>query len=156
MSIIEIRDPNLNSKEILELIAERVKDQNTPDFSKIGPESLRNTQTTISQAAEAKSDNYETFIDLIMMHQLEETEFSSEAPIIGPWIVRLRELWNWMSTKWYVRPILRQQSTVNGQIVLLLVEMDALLKENKQTIAQLEDRVNQLESLITLNGSHEK
>jgi hypothetical protein len=61
-----------------------------------------------------------------------------------------------MSTKWYVRPILRQQSTVNGQIVLLLMEMDALLRENKQTIARLEEKVNQLESLVASNGLNEK
>ena len=155
MDIIEIRDPNLNQKEILELIAARVKDLTAPDFSVIGPESLRNSQADHSQAAETKT-NYETFIDLLMMHQLEETAFSSEAPLIGPWIVRLREFWNWMSTKWYVRPILRQQSTVNGQIVLLLMEMDALLRENKQTIARLEEKVNQLESLVASNGLNEK
>ena len=156
MNIIEIRDPNLNQDDILALITEQVKGKTVPNYSKIGPENLRDTQITISQATEAKSDNYETFIDLIMLHQLEETEFSSGAPIIGPWIVRLRKFWNWMSTKWYVRPILRQQSTVNGQIVLLLMEMDTLLKENKQTIARLEEQVNHLESLIISDKLQEK
>ncbi|MBK8905049.1 MAG: hypothetical protein IPM53_27965 [Anaerolineaceae bacterium] len=149
MNVIEIRDPTINAEEILELVAERMKDQTSPDFSAIGPETLRFTETIHSSSVNSQADNPELFLDLIMTHQLEEPKFSSETPIIGSWIVRLRELWNWMSTKWYVRPIMRQQSTINGQMVLILIEMDALLKEYRQSISQLEEKVNQLESLIT-------
>lgn len=153
MDIIEIRDPNLNEKEILNRIAAGVKGKTKPDFSEVGPETLRRSQATLFQDADVPSGNHEAFIDLMLMHQLEEPEFSSEAPIVGPWIVRLRQLWNWMSTKWYVLPILKQQTLVNGQIALLLVEMEAVINENKQTIARLQERVARLEAL---NGIHEE
>jgi hypothetical protein len=61
-----------------------------------------------------------------------------------------------MSTKWYVRPIIKQQSIVNGQIALLLIQMEAAVKENSQIIADLEARVNQLESIIATNNLREK
>lgn len=156
MDSIEIRDPNLNKKEFLELIAEKVKGKTVPDFSTIGPESLRFTYADAPHESATKSGNHETFIDLMLMHQLEEPEFTSEAPLIGSWIIRLRQLWNWMSTKWYVRPILRQQSTINGQIAHLLMEMETTVNENQHTIADLAAKVNHLESIIAENDLREK
>jgi hypothetical protein len=147
MNIIEIKDPNLDKNEILNQINAGIAGKTAPDFSAIGPEILRPTQAVTSSDSGIASGNHEAFIDLMLMHQLEEPEFTSEAPIIGSWIVRLRQLWNWMSTKWYVLPILKQQSMVNGQIALLLVEMEAVINENKQTIGRLQERVNQLEGL---------
>lgn len=156
MDVIEIRDPNLNKKEISALIAEQIKDKTVPDFSAIGPESLRNTQADIPHESVAKSDSHEAFIDLMLTHQLQEPEFSSNAPLIGSWIVRLRQFWNWMSTKWYVRPIIKQQSIVNGQMALLLIQMETAVEENRQIIADLEARVTQLESIISANNFREK
>lgn len=156
MSIVEIRDPNLNQQEILERITTLIQGKFPPDFSAVGPDSLRSAQADVPQTGETQTVNYETMIDLIMMHQLEETQFSSDTPIIGTWIVRLREFWNWMSTKWYVRPILRQQSTINGQMILLLIEMNTLLRESKKNVALLEEKVNHLETVLASNGQHEK
>ena len=148
MDVIEIRDPKLKRDDILARIADQIAGKTVPDFSTIGPESLQNSQTAVAQTAEANSLAHETLLDLMMLHQLEEPSFTSETPLVGPWIVRLRELWNWMSTKWYVRPIMRQQSTINGQMVLLLMEQEAILKEQQQAIAHLEEKVNHLESVI--------
>lgn len=156
MNVIELRDPQLNKEEILDLIAEQIKGKTVPDFSAIGPESLRSTQAGIPHNLNTKSGNHEIFIDLMLMHQLQEPEFSSETPIIGPWIVRLRQLWNWMSTKWYVRPLIRQQSTINGQIAVLLLEMETWINEKNQIIVGLEAKVNRLESILSANGLKEK
>jgi hypothetical protein len=156
MDVIEIRDANLNKKEILDQVRQGIKGKMVPDFAAIGPEKLRQVQADLADESGAAPDNHESFIDLMLIHQLEEPEFSSEAPIIGPWIVRFRQLWNWMSTKWYVRPILKQQSTVNGQIALLLIEMEAIVNDNQQTINRLQERVSQLESLVTQNKRHEE
>lgn len=147
MDTIEIRDPNLPQDEILARIAEQINSKTVPDFSAIGPESLRSRQAALAQTPEDQSLTHETLLDLMMMHQLEEPSFTSETPLLGPWIVRLRELWNWMSTKWYVRPIMRQQSTINGQMVLLLMELETILKDQQETIAQLEEKVAHLESV---------
>ena len=156
MDVIEIKDANLNKKEILYKIKQGIKGKMVPDFATIGPEKLRQVQADLADESGAAPGNHESFIDLMLIHQLEEPEFSSEAPIIGPWIVRVRQLWNWMSTKWYVRPILKQQSTVNGQIALLLIEMEAVVNDNQQTINRLQERVSQLESLVISNKRHEE
>jgi GT2 family glycosyltransferase len=44
---------------------------------------------------------------------LREQPFSSQVPIVGPLIARLRAAWNSVSTKWYVRPLLQQQNEFN-------------------------------------------
>ena len=44
---------------------------------------------------------------------LQEQPFVSRAPLIGPAIVWFRSLWNWMSTKWYVLPLVAQQNAFN-------------------------------------------
>ncbi len=152
MNTIEIRDSKLNEPDILNRIAEQIKGKMLPDFATIGPEKLRHTVQSLSASKEKTSSNHEAYIDLLVSHQLEEPEFSSEAPIIGGWIVRFRQIWNWMATKWYVRPIIRQQSSVNGQIAVLLLEMEMWMDEKNRTIAELEEKVKRLESILTKNN----
>ncbi|MCP4422691.1 MAG: hypothetical protein GY805_39280 [Chloroflexi bacterium] len=157
MNIIEIKDPKLNKTDILNQIAAQMDGKVVPDFATIGPEKLRHAvPNRVSLEQGNESSNHEAFIDLMISHQLEEPAFTSEAPIIGPWIVRLRQVWNWMSTKWYVLPIIKQQSDVNGQIAVLLLEMETWMNERNQTIANLEEKVNRLESIITANQLSEK
>lgn len=45
--------------------------------------------------------------------QVAERPFTSNAPLIGPLIARLRHLWNDVSTTWYVRPLVQQQNEYN-------------------------------------------
>ncbi len=156
MGVIEIRDPNLNQNELLDRLAEQLDGKPIPDFSDIGPGNLRQLQAAILPNAETESLTQDTLIDLMMMHELVETPFTSETPVIGPWIIRLRELWNWMSTKWYVRPIMRQQSAINGQMVLLLMGMDAMLKDQQDAIIRLKEKVACLEAVIASNELHGK
>lgn len=157
MNVIEIKDPNLNEKEILDQIKKQIENKTAPEFAAIGPEILHYDDTNAAQGAPAHAgSSHDAFIDLMLMHQLEEPDFSSETPLIGGWIVRLRQLWNWMSTKWYVRPIIKQQSTVNGQIAILLLEMEAWINEKNQTITNLEARVKQLESIVDANKLDEQ
>lgn len=151
MDIIEIRDPKLNEQDILKQITAQLDGKVIPDFATIGPKKLRPAATNAALEQGKESSNHEAFIDLMLSHRLIEPEFSSEAPIIGVLIVRFRQIWNWMSTKWYVRPIIKQQSDVNSQIAILLLEMEAWVNEKNQTIADLEEKVNRLESIIAAN-----
>ncbi|MGC8782654.1 MAG: hypothetical protein ACP5UQ_17470, partial [Anaerolineae bacterium] len=48
---------------------------------------------------------------------LQETVFRSRLPVIGPLIAWLRTAWNSVSTKWYVRPLIAQQSEFNALVV---------------------------------------
>ncbi len=45
---------------------------------------------------------------------IREQPFTSRLPLLGPLIVRLRSLWNSVSTRWYVQPILQQQVEFNA------------------------------------------
>jgi len=53
--------------------------------------------------------------------QLRERPFESTVPLIGPLIVGFRSLWNNVAAKWYVRPLIQQQSEFN---VLTVQRMD--------------------------------
>lgn len=61
---------------------------------------------------------------LINKATIEERPFISNTPIIGGAIVRVRELWNSVSTKWYIRPLLNQQNRFNQIVAAQLQEHD--------------------------------
>lgn len=61
--------------------------------------------------------------------RLTEPRFSSAAPLLGPALVRLRRAWNWMSTKWYVRPIVQQQNAFNAAVVDAVSDLHAQIAE---------------------------
>ncbi|MBI2939415.1 MAG: glycosyltransferase [Chloroflexi bacterium] len=61
--------------------------------------------------------------------RLVEPPFVSGAPLVGPLIVRFRRVWNWMATKWYVRPLIQQQSEFNALVVEALREQRAAIDE---------------------------
>lgn len=48
---------------------------------------------------------------------LKEQPFVSSTPVLGPLIVGLRTIWNSISTKWYVLPIMQWQNKFNMNIV---------------------------------------
>jgi hypothetical protein len=60
--------------------------------------------------------------------QLLEPRFVSTTPVVGTALVSVRRFWNWMSTKWYLRPILRQQSEFNALLVDRVVEVERQLR----------------------------
>jgi hypothetical protein len=47
---------------------------------------------------------------------LREHVFSSQVPLFGPLIAAVRTVWNSVATKWYVRPVLHQQSVFNAHL----------------------------------------
>ncbi|MBN1484252.1 MAG: class I SAM-dependent methyltransferase [Chloroflexia bacterium] len=66
---------------------------------------------------------------LNLLQRLQEPQFSSQTPFLGPLVVAVRRFWNWMSTKWYIQPILEQQSQFNERLLHLLDELAAVLLE---------------------------
>jgi GT2 family glycosyltransferase len=55
--------------------------------------------------------------------ELQEHRFRSQLPLVGRWIAAFRRQWNRVSTEWYVKPLLRQQSDFNHQVVLAFSQM---------------------------------
>jgi GT2 family glycosyltransferase len=82
--------------------------------------------------------------ELETLWDVHERPFTSQVPILGRWIVALRNLWNSVATKWYVRPLLSQQVRFNGAVVRALLQLygqdqalyaqDQALRRENQTL----------------------
>jgi hypothetical protein len=75
----------------------------------------------------------ESLSDLRNSCRIEVVPFQSKVPIIGPLIAEFRRLWNRVSTEWYVRPLIRQQTEFNTQLVEMITQIDrdlTLCQEN--------------------------
>jgi hypothetical protein len=59
---------------------------------------------------------------------VQERPFVSHTPIIGRLIVAIRTVWNNISTRWYVLPLLQQQNEVNRLLVNQLQEQWQMLE----------------------------
>jgi GT2 family glycosyltransferase len=103
---------------------------------------------------------------------LVESPFTSSTPLIGPLVVRLRAMWNWMSTTWYVRPLTHQQNEFNAELVETFdavsndlakldlasrltidstIATEQLLTRLHRDVARLEARLRQLEASDDVN-----
>lgn len=90
--------------------------------------------------------------------RLEEHRFSSDVPILGPLVARFRELWLSVAARWYILPIINQQSQYNehvSRIVAEFIQRDEQRWRNtarnmhklEAAIQNLEKRVNSAEIL---------
>ncbi len=75
-----------------------------------------------------------------------EAPFTSHTPVIGPLIVAVRRGWNWMSTKWYVRPLLDQQVGFNALVARALSDTVASNHALAGRLADLQARCEELEA----------
>jgi len=99
---------------------------------------------------------------------LREHAFHSAIPVVGPLIARFRAAWNSVSTKWYVRPLIQQQSEFNMLVVQHLGETDVHLDETnarlvevdreqvalRRDVAELTQQVVQMNRLLTTLNEH--
>jgi hypothetical protein len=155
--LIEIHDPAIAAEKIRQQIEQLVAQRQAenaydPDVAYTGPEKLRHI---IPEPVISPSDRStvlsEAMMDLLMTGILEEPRFTSETPILGPLIIAFRRLWNWMSTKWYVLPLIWQQNNINLQTMFLLTELIKFHEVSAQKLAALEAKVESLET--RLNGN---
>ena len=86
--------------------------------------------------------------DLESRAWVHEAAFQSQAPIIARLIVTARTLWNWMSTKWYVLPMLQQQNSFNVAAAQMIRDLWMLNRTQLTTICLLQERVEALEARI--------
>ena len=89
-----------------------------------------------SQLDSAQSTELESLVtDLDARWLVRERPFISHAPLFGPVIARFRALWNGISTRWYVQPILQQQVEFNAA-VLRAVSALARRVDSQETMTQ--------------------
>ncbi|HXF60248.1 MAG TPA: hypothetical protein VNK95_01445, partial [Caldilineaceae bacterium] len=48
---------------------------------------------------------------------IQEQPFRSALPLVGPWVAGFRQAWNRVSTEWYVKPMIQQQSRFNAGLL---------------------------------------
>ena len=68
-----------------------------------------------------------SFAGLASRAEVAPRPFRSAVPLIGPAIAAVRGAWNWMSTRWYLAPILEQQNAYNREVADALAHLDARL-----------------------------
>ena len=73
--------------------------------------------------------------------QVQERPFVSHVPVVGPLIVGLREMWNSVSTKWYVRPLVHQQNRVNQLALVLLDRLYRQSVDHGQRLTEYDERL---------------
>jgi SAM-dependent methyltransferase len=95
--------------------------------------------------------------ELEALYTIREQPFRSGIPILGRFISFFRELWNRISTKWYVLPLIEQQTRFNFAALRVLLDMyhyvqissmdlvrrmDVLFRTNQQEGAALAARLH--------------
>ena len=75
------------------------------------------------------------------LQTLQEHTFRSDAPLIGPLIAWFRDVWNSISTRWYVRPVMHQQSQFNSLLLEALRQQQRQIAELHQMISELDGRL---------------
>jgi septal ring factor EnvC (AmiA/AmiB activator) len=88
---------------------------------------------------------YQQLSELHARASVQERPFTSDTPVIGRLLVRLREAWNSISTRWYVRPMLHQQNLFNQQVIQAYQE---LLEAHVELNRELQEKNRQLEALL--------
>jgi hypothetical protein len=150
---IEIRDPALDEEDIRRRVQSRLAERRADnDFPSVvlsmGPSALQPGRMDTAVSPISFLGLNETLMQLLDQGTLVEPEFTSNVPVVGTIIVAFRRAWNWMSTKWYVRPILQQQTAINAQLIELVAEMTQWQELQAHELAVLKARLVELESYL--------
>lgn len=142
---IQIEDTAVNQTAIRQRVAQALASRKPgQDVAQIGPESLRPGNTAVPLASSETLNRL--MIGLMGQEPLHEKPFTSNLPVFGPLIVAMRRAWNWMSTRWYVLPIIQQQNETNRKLLLVINELTQWQELDARRISQLEARLNQMKS----------
>jgi uncharacterized small protein (DUF1192 family) len=147
--IFEIRDPQVDVEALMRTVRENVARRRadgaySEDLDAIADEVFAQAmagQVTSLIAGGDVHDLAASIAELNARWMVREVPFTSNVPLFGPLIVAVRKAWNWMSTKWYVRPIVQQQVGFNALVVRALNESMAIQKELTEKVPQLQAEV---------------
>ena len=95
---------------------------------------------TPPQKPEAAPDRLAQLVqELQARWQIAPHPFTSRLPLFGDLIARFRTLWNEVSTRWYVQPILQQQVDFNASVVRTAHQLHQQLKGLHEDLRFLRD-----------------
>ena len=96
--------------------------------------------------------NEELVAELEAGQTIREQPFRSDKAVIGPFIAWFRTVWNNISTRWYVLPLLQQQNEFNALLVSYLRAIDGRLIDLDRDHTSLTRNVAELTyQLIRMN-----
>lgn len=167
-----IRDPDIDVEALMTRVRENVARRQSEgayreDLDAIAEEVFAEVANVAAATPAATGFDLDaTLAEVNTRWMVREAPFTSQAPYIGPVIVAVRNFWNWMSTKWYVRAILQQQVGFNGLVARALIDghaahgtlaaevrqLEALCQQQSDQIALLTREIERLRSERTGNG----
>ena len=65
---------------------------------------------------------------------LREQPFYSDKPVLGRLIVWFRTLWNNVATRWYVLPLIQQQTAINQRLQMEIVALQAEIAQLREEL----------------------
>lgn len=165
VEVIEIRDETVDVDTLMALIRDRATQRRNladpaPDldattrlvFAEAGATPAAEIDASLAApapiAAPLDQEILPALRDLNAQWMIREQPFTSNTPLIGPLIVKVRDAWNWMSTKWYVRPILWQQSEVNVRTSHVISDLAQWHELDARRVSRLESRLAELEARL--------
>jgi hypothetical protein len=79
---------------------------------------------------------------------IHEQPFHSSVPIVGPIVAWFRTMWNNISTRWYVLPLLQQQSEFNALLITYLRGTEAAAAARRDMVdgwmREMSGRLNEM------------
>jgi len=157
--IIEIRDPAVDVNALMATVRENVARRRaegaySEDLDAIAAEVFATVPA--APAGPAQSPLSRSLADANARWIVREMPFRSQTPVLGRAIVAVRSLWNWVSTKWYVRAILTQQVGFNGTTVQVLNELAAEVARQDEEVRRLVKIVERQQAEIDMlkQGAH--
>jgi hypothetical protein len=101
--------------------------------------------------------------DLEARRTIHEQPFHSSVPIVGPIVAWFRTMWNNISTRWYVLPLLQQQSEFNALLITYLRGteaaaaarrdmVDGWMREMSGRLNEMSGRLNEMDSKLKEMG----
>ncbi len=150
---LEIRDPSLDSADILRRIESQISRRRAEIKYPAADELQAAWLPLVPDTTSVRIDDdyiFQLLKELTVDSYLQEVRFSSSVPMVGWLIVAIRRAWNWMSTRWYVLPALKQQTRYNEQVI---ISMYRLLQSNLALQQQMDELRQQLSKLENASGS---
>ncbi len=91
--------------------------ESIPAAGRLLPRHWKTDAQTIDQVLSALQHLYlaSPFESVSFEPSLQELDFQSELPVLGPMVARLRSLWSGVAARWAVRHLARQQEVINRQ-----------------------------------------
>lgn len=94
-------------------------------------------------------DPFSTETNKLGRWELKERPFQSSVPVIGGLIVGIRNTWNSVAAKWYIRPIVEQQNQYNRLFTELVDHFNKQLVDDARENSDISHDIAEISALLT-------